>query len=447
MPSRTGWSAPSQSRFRDESDDDDNFVRRSQSHRRNDDRNGNSDRSRGGVKEEKFDGFSANGRGLGRRSSPDPLVIAPQPNKDWREAKRAGAPSYRPAEQTGPVITHERTGDEPQRAGLRFLKREPGDDVKREEVKREEEPAEEDIKPSDADLEERKPLTLEERALQAVLAGDTEGATASAVPADFTISTGANARSFPTDEDALRRDLAALPQESNLDDYDAVPIEAFGAAILRGMGYNPANDTKVHVPKPRPALLGLGATALSAELPPTSKKKDPKKRKEAYATRGGRGFNASNLLVKSGTNTPRSDREIEGRNDRDVNSREPERDSRNGTPDDRRRRRDDDDDDGRDAKRRDDRRDRDRRDDRRYETEEERARRKARERERDRDRDYRRDDRSRRDDRDRRDDRERRDDRRDSERDRDRNRDDRRDRERDRDRERERERERERDRR
>jgi len=454
MPPRTGWNAPSQSRFRDESDDEDNFVRRpsNRDREREERRDRDRDRDRGGRDRdrdgERFEGFSSSGRALGRNRSPDPLVIAPQPNKDWREAARR-VPTYKPEARDEEVVTHERTGDEPQRAGLRFIKREPGgeangsgagngsSDVKTE-VKAENEA---DVKPTEEERE-RKPLTLEEQALQAVLAGDT-GASASTVPADFAIASAANARHFPTEEDALRRDLEDLPEESNLDDYEAVPIEAFGAAILRGMGYDPKKDTPLHVPKARPALLGLGATSLATEIPPTSKKKDSKARKEAYATRGGRGFNAAQLLVRSGTNTPRGERD-------DSRERSDRESSRNGTPDDRRRRREDDDDDGRDAKRRDDRdrerprdrdRDRDRRDDRRYETEEERARRKARERERDdrdRERDsYRRDDRERERerDRDRRDDRERRSERRDD-RDRDRRddrRDDRRARDRDRD--------------
>jgi hypothetical protein len=402
-------------------------------------------RAQAKVEDERIEGFG-NGRALGRRS-PEPLVIAPLPNRDWRAVATQASrkPGYRPERrEDGPVVTHERTGDEPQRRGLRRAGDiDPDYDQKpdaaalaaaetkpqaQEEVKDE---AKEEVKEED-----RKPLTLDEEALAAVLAGDEPVSDAQRRAAELVIESAAN-RDVMSEEQALDRDLNALPDESTLDDYDAVPVEAFGAAMLRGMGYNPKDDTPMHVPKPRPALLGIGATALTSELPPS--RKDPKKRREERATRGGRGFNAAALLVKS--NQP--SRETSAA----VDSREASA-SRGASPGEKRRR---DDDDGRDSKRRYDDRDRDRdrrrddrdRDDRdrrrtddrdrrdrdrgRYETEEERARRKARERERDRDRDDRRDrdrdrdrERSRRDDRDR--DRDRYDDRRDRDRERDRDR-------------------------
>ena len=36
---------------------------------------------------------------------------------------------------------------------------------------------------------------------------------------------------------ALANDSATLPEQSNLDDYDNMPIEQFGAALIRGMGW------------------------------------------------------------------------------------------------------------------------------------------------------------------------------------------------------------------
>ncbi|KLT44374.1 hypothetical protein CC85DRAFT_283615 [Cutaneotrichosporon oleaginosum] len=409
---RAKWNAPSQRMFADDSDEEGDAFGSASSRPK-----------AVKVEDERIEGFG-NGRALGSRRSPEPLVIAPLPNRDWRTvATQSRRPGYRPERRDeGPVVTHERTGEEPQRRGLRRAGDiDPDYDRKPDAAAL----AAVDAKPrvpkqEVKEEEERKPLTLEEEALAAVLAGDAAPVSDAQRRAEELVIESAANRNIMSEEQALERDLNILPPESSLDDYDAVPVEAFGAAMLRGMGYNPKDDTPMHVPKPRPALLGIGATALSSELPPS--RKDPKKRREERATRGGRGFNAAALLVPS--NGPSREastaRELSG----EATA------SRGASPGEKRRR---DDDDGRDSKRRyddrdrerersrrseRDRDDRDRRRDQRYETDEERARRKARERERDRDRDDRRDrdrdrdrdrERSRRDDRDRYDDRDRRD--------------------------------------
>ncbi|BEJ15037.1 hypothetical protein CspHIS471_0408040 [Cutaneotrichosporon sp. HIS471] len=415
---KSTWSAPSQRMFADDSDEEgDAFTSAS----------GSRPKSRVKAEDERIEGFG-NGRRVNRRP-PEPLVIAALPNRDWRAVTtQARRPGYRPERRDDePVVTHERTGDEPQRRGLRRA----GDIDPDYDNDRKPAPAElaaAETKPEtkpEVKEEERKPLTLDEEALAAVLAGDDPVSDEQRLADDLVIESAAD-RNVLTEDQALERHLDALPEESTLDDYDAVPVEAFGAAMLRGMGYDAKNDTPMHVPKPRPALLGIGATALSSELPPS--RKDPKKRREERATRGGRGFNAAALLVRS--NGPSREASIAREDSREASR------SRGTSPGEKRRR---DDDDSRDSKRRyDNRDDRDRRrtderdtrdrdrDGRRYETEEERARRKAREHESNRDRDDRRDrdrdrERSRRDDRDR--DRGRYEDRNRRERDRDRNRD------------------------
>jgi hypothetical protein len=78
--------------------------------------------------------------------------------------------------------------------------------------------------------------------------------------------------------------------QSTLDDYSEVPIEAFGEAMLRGMGWKPdapRTGPGVHVPQRRPEGLGLGATARAAPIDDKGKKA---KRKEDAKSRGGRGY-------------------------------------------------------------------------------------------------------------------------------------------------------------
>ncbi|KAF9110717.1 hypothetical protein BGX27_005979 [Mortierella sp. AM989] len=40
------------------------------------------------------------------------------------------------------------------------------------------------------------------------------------------------------DVEAFQKNLEELPDEATLDDYEKVPVEEFGAALLRGMGWN-----------------------------------------------------------------------------------------------------------------------------------------------------------------------------------------------------------------
>ncbi|KAI9869583.1 MAG: hypothetical protein M1830_005331 [Pleopsidium flavum] len=69
------------------------------------------------------------------------------------------------------------------------------------------------------------------------------------------------------EDDAFRSDVASRPDSSSLEDYAAVPVEEFGAALLRGMGWKEGEvvgKRKDQISKPRvverrPALLGIGA--------------------------------------------------------------------------------------------------------------------------------------------------------------------------------------------
>lgn len=77
-----------------------------------------------------------------------------------------------------------------------------------------------------------------------------------------------------------RLDVSMRPDELDVHSaaYDMVPIEDFGAALLRGMGWkgNVDKDDKGAEPKPRHKLLGLGATIrppIPGELKNTHRKK------------------------------------------------------------------------------------------------------------------------------------------------------------------------------
>jgi hypothetical protein len=411
-----GRSGPPSRRFfeqsnGDEDEDDDNDDARYRSERR--------DRPR----EEKMDGFGRNGKATGyvassyydragvtnsTQKAEGPMVIPALPNRDWRQVAARRTPSYRPEEQKREEETDnkpDRMNDEPQRSGLRYMvKKEIVEDtVDGVQVKQEQEDAVDihgngngtstttttsstttkvKTEPVDA-VDPPKPMTLEEQALQAILSADQSiESDADRLQREMIIMTAADRQiQAPSEADALQRDLDALPEISTGDDYRNVPVEAFGMAMLRGMGWNPNDEsnTKIHIPKARPGQLGLGATPMSDIIPPSH---DKKSKREDRAKRGGRGFNASGVMLK---------REINGGGSASGSRSEtPAESSRRTSPEtesdsSRRRRRDDDYDSGRESKRREGDRDRDRDRDRYRETEEERARRKAKERERDRD--------------------------------------------------------------
>ncbi|KAM0721616.1 hypothetical protein Q7P37_002541 [Cladosporium fusiforme] len=71
-----------------------------------------------------------------------------------------------------------------------------------------------------------------------------------------------------TEEDAFQNDVTEAPDMATLEDYTRVPVEQFGAAMLRGMGWKDGDgiglekgkkQLKTKIPERRPALLGIGA--------------------------------------------------------------------------------------------------------------------------------------------------------------------------------------------
>ncbi|CAO1620523.1 unnamed protein product [Sympodiomycopsis kandeliae] len=103
---------------------------------------------------------------------------------------------------------------------------------------------------------EEQPLTDDESARQALLSGQT---TTSTINSHRIIA--------QSEEEAFRNDAESRPDAPSLDDYANTPVEEFGKALLRGMGWKEGmgagKDGKGPVRpqeiKKRSALLGLGA--------------------------------------------------------------------------------------------------------------------------------------------------------------------------------------------
>jgi hypothetical protein len=134
--------------------------------------------------------------------------------------------------------------------------------------------------------EKAKPLTEDEIALQALVReskGEVEGRSdlviestragegeAEEEVSEFYDNHNSETRSF-------RADVAARPESATLEQYNAIPVEEFGAALLRGMGWkegqavgkgkygsaDPSRASTPHIPARRPGFLGIGAKDVS----------------------------------------------------------------------------------------------------------------------------------------------------------------------------------------
>jgi len=90
-----------------------------------------------------------------------------------------------------------------------------------------------------------------------------------------------------SETEKFRHDIQFRPEESTLEDYERIPIEEFGAAMLRGMGWEKGkavgrnrnkNNAMVEPIEfiPRPSLLGLGAQPVPIDFEEMKKKRKRK---------------------------------------------------------------------------------------------------------------------------------------------------------------------------
>ena len=197
-----------------------------------------------------------------------PLIIKVQKNRDWRqESRRKRGKNLLPAEVQAVAKSHVPSaedvvnGDLPA-FGLTYVKKEEeNSDVKMEAT-------EDDKTITVLPQAEAKVKTEDEEALEALMGerkkseliitgnGDVDGP-----------YMGRAKGSGITEDDAFRTDVASRPDSASLEDYAAVPVSEFGAALLRGMGWKGEPDSatklndssKAKKMERRPALLGIGA--------------------------------------------------------------------------------------------------------------------------------------------------------------------------------------------
>ncbi|QSZ37665.1 hypothetical protein DSL72_008764 [Monilinia vaccinii-corymbosi] len=138
--------------------------------------------------------------------------------------------------------------------------------------------------------EKPKPKTEDELALEALMGVDSKRKGPELVIAS--VNGNGTGGGLVTEEDAYKKAIASAPDVSTLEDYDAVPVEEFGAALLRGMGWDgKERKSGGKEVKRRPNLLGLGAKELkdAEELGAWVQKTDAKRLRPGGSSNSHRG--------------------------------------------------------------------------------------------------------------------------------------------------------------
>ncbi|PTB67888.1 hypothetical protein BBK36DRAFT_1085855, partial [Trichoderma citrinoviride] len=214
---------------------------------------------------EAITGFGEDGAETKRkrpREEKKEYVIARQPNRNWKDEVKSQRqsknllPDEARAQQKNAVVTAETEPadqDTPLKWGLTVKEKkssvledkmdtDAGNDDERQPPKQDDK---DDAPPAAA-------RTADEEAMDALLGKTHKEQKVISAPA--------------TEDEAYRRDVEASGAVSTLQDYEDMPVEEFGAALLRGMGWNgEPRGPPVKQVKRRQNRLGLGAKELKEE--------------------------------------------------------------------------------------------------------------------------------------------------------------------------------------
>ncbi|KAG9240495.1 putative Pre-mRNA-splicing factor SPP2 [Calycina marina] len=216
----------------------------------------------------------------------EPLIIARQGNNDWRMKK--GSKNLLPPEVQAQMRDREKQKNSTEEKGLMNGKdSEPvwGLSMRKREIVTLEN-GESQIRSTDADVADAetiqviKPKTADEEALDALLENQERKGPGLVIPLK-----GGTRSEKEIEDHAYWKAIKEAPEAATLEEYEKVPVEAFGAALLRGMGWkgDVKSTGKKQEVKRRQNLLGLGAKELkdAEELGAWVQKSDVKRLKPA----------------------------------------------------------------------------------------------------------------------------------------------------------------------
>ena len=202
-----------------------------------------------------------------------PLVIQRQKNRDWREeSRRKRGKNLLPAEvqaarldKVSTVQNLVQQDNVSRDFGLTFVKKGEKDGHGEITV------VDAQIKTETLQKQPTRLKTEDEEAVEALLGNGTKQSTLVLPKLEIFDPNGdaANGRftALVSEDDSFRFDVASRPDSASLEEYAAVPVEDFGAALLRGMGWKEGDVvgkrkdqiSTARIVAPRPALLGIGA--------------------------------------------------------------------------------------------------------------------------------------------------------------------------------------------
>jgi hypothetical protein len=182
----------------------------------------------------------------GKKEKEGPRIIPALPNRDWRAEARRKQLAKAPHQQAQNGTVDEKQMEEPKvQYGLTIIKM---DEVQENGAAESDAPEPMEVEKDNLTDEQR----LEKKALDALINGKS--------------TDGEPVIPVQTEEEAFLNDLHNAPDAPTLEAYEATPIEGFGAALLRGMGWKDGEAigkngaaAKPKEVKRRPALLGIGA--------------------------------------------------------------------------------------------------------------------------------------------------------------------------------------------
>ncbi|POS84356.1 hypothetical protein EPUL_003963 [Erysiphe pulchra] len=206
------------------------------------------------------------------------LVIKRLKNKDWKtETNIRGELIMKIGKKEGADLVN--SDDSNIEWGLNFRNRSGTDDfTRRKEVEKTESYA--SSTQQNRTDSRHKPQDLDEEALQALVGNFKEGEISNLI---ISAQNTPSRLDVISEHDAYKRAIASAPEPSTLEDYERVPVEEFGSALLRGMGWNGEKVGGMRKVKLRQNLLGLGAKELkeAEELGAWVNKSDTKRLKSA----------------------------------------------------------------------------------------------------------------------------------------------------------------------
>lgn len=221
----------------------------------------------------------------GRKEEKAPLIIQPEKNRDWREESRKKRrknllPADVQAARSG--TTEEFKAAQVERdevskqSGLSFAQKDQDGDTAM---------AEGQVSKPAPEQTPRSTKTADEEAMEALLGGGEKKSTL-VLPALDNERDGpqpdedyAHYEDYTNEDDRFKADVASRPDVATLDEYAATPVDDFGTALLRGMGWKdgepigkrrttgaPTASSKPRTVERRPALLGIGAKEVPTGL-------------------------------------------------------------------------------------------------------------------------------------------------------------------------------------